>query len=62
MGGVDLEEEGEVWEGGVKKKIYYVVSGFVQGMSPIFHMATQLSKQPVTGCWLKGPANGRGEM
>lgn len=61
MGGVDLEEEGEVWEGGVKKT-YYVVSGFVQGMSPIFHMATQLSKQPVTGCWLKGLANGRGEM
>lgn len=61
MEGVDLEEEGEVGEGGVKK-IYYVVSGFVQGMSPIFHMATQLSKQPVTGCWLKGPANGRGEM
>lgn len=61
MGGVDLEGRGEVWEGGVKN-IYYVVSGFVQGMSPIFHMATQLSKQPVTGCWLKGPANGRGEM
>lgn len=61
MEGVDLEEEGEVWEGGVKK-IYYVVSGFVQGMSPIFHMATQLSKQPVTGGWLKGLANGRGEM
>lgn len=41
------------------KKIYDVVLECVQVMSPMFHMATQLCKHPITGHWQKSPTNQR---